>query len=184
MKLNESSYITTLGITIYCYEGIGIIMPVMAACEKPERFKEQIIYVFLTLVSFYLIFAETCYFAWGSDLTEPLVTQMLPADSLLVIILKFLFSLNLVCSFPIMINPANAALENWFCKCFKHNKTKLYWSQNFSRFLIVVLEITISVCLASKIDKFVGLVGSVLCVPLALFLPALLHLNAIAKTPM
>ena len=33
MKFNPNDYITTIGITIYCYEGIGIVMPVMAACE-------------------------------------------------------------------------------------------------------------------------------------------------------
>ena len=74
MKFNPDGYITTLGITIYCYEGIGIIMPVMATCEKPEKFKEILIYVFITLVILYVSFAEVCYFAWGSNLTEPLVT--------------------------------------------------------------------------------------------------------------
>lgn len=126
-KLNEQGYITTLGITVYCYEGIGIVMPVMAASEKPERINEMLIYVYITLVAAYLLFSEVCYFAWGSDLNEPLVTQMLPAGSTLVIIMKFLFSLNLICSFPIVINPTNSAVENWFCGCVKHDKSKLYW---------------------------------------------------------
>ena len=30
---NEKGFVSTLGITIYCYEGIGIVMPVMAASE-------------------------------------------------------------------------------------------------------------------------------------------------------
>ena len=93
MLLNSEGYITTLGISIYCYEGIGSVMPVMAACEKPERLKEMIVYVFLTLGSFYLMFAQVCYFAWGSDLTEPLATQMLPADSVAVIIVKLIYAL-------------------------------------------------------------------------------------------
>ena len=50
-KLNEQGYITTLGITIYCYEGIGIVMPVMAASEKPERTNEVLIYVYITLTA-------------------------------------------------------------------------------------------------------------------------------------
>ena len=52
---------------------------------------------------------------------------MLPADNIIVIIMKFLISLMLICSFPIVINPAFTAFENWFCSCFKNDKTKLYW---------------------------------------------------------
>ena len=36
--------------------------------------------------------------------------------------------------------------------------------------------------LASKIDKFLGLMGALLCAPLALTMPSLLHLKLIAKT--
>ena len=109
---------------------------------------------------------------------------MLPADNTLVIIMKLLFSLTLICSFPIVINPTFAAFENWFCSCFKNNKTKLYWLQNLSRFCVVVSAITISICLAGKIDKFLGLMGSLLCAPLALFFPAVLHLKALAESKM
>ena len=37
-------------------------------------------------------------------------------------------------------------------------------------------------CLASKIDKFLALIGAFLCAPLAIFFPALLHYNLLAKT--
>ena len=36
--------------------------------------------------------------------------------------------------------------------------------------------------LANKIDKFLGLMGAVLCAPLALMIPALVHLKLSAKT--
>ena len=71
---NESGYISTLGLTIYCYEGIGIVMPVMAASEQPERFKEMLIYAFITLISIYIVFSEVSYIAWGITLDEPIVT--------------------------------------------------------------------------------------------------------------
>ena len=118
--INEAGYISTLGLTIYCYEGIGIVMPVMSASKEPERFKEMLIYAFVTLMLIYIIFAEISYMAWGTNFDEPLVTQMLPADNTAVIIIKFLFSLNLICSFPIAINPTNTALESWLCSCLKN----------------------------------------------------------------
>ena len=134
---------------------------------------------------------------------------MLPADSVTAIIIKFLYSLNLVCSYPIVIYPANQAVENWFCSCLKkkrysrlqtdtedemddpaqeesisrENKT-LYWMQNFSRVCVTVGAIICGIVLASKIDKFLGLVGALLCAPLALTFPAMLHLKLLAKTRM
>ena len=183
MKFFESSgFISTLGFSIYCYEGIGIVMPVMATSEKPERFKDMLTYSFLTLIIFITVFSLLCYITWGSSMDQPIVTQMLPSDSVSVIIIKFLFSLNLACSFPIMIYPTNAAVERWFCGCFKHEQTKLYWMQNFSRLYVTGLCVVCGVCLASKLDKFLGLMGSLLCAPLALFFPALLHYKLLAKT--
>lgn len=32
-------YLGTLGFCVYCFEGIGIVMPVMATAEQPEKFK-------------------------------------------------------------------------------------------------------------------------------------------------
>lgn len=97
----------TLGFTIYCYEGIGIVMPVMATCESPETFKKVLIYAVVTLIILYVAFAELCYFSWGTNMTQPIITQMLPSENVGVILIKFLFSLNLICSYPIMIYPAN-----------------------------------------------------------------------------
>lgn len=98
---------STLGFSIYTYEGIGIVMPVLATSEKPERFKEMLIYAFITLVFIFIAFSELCYIAWGSNDDQPIITEMLPEDNVGVILIKFLFSLNLVCSFPIVIFPAN-----------------------------------------------------------------------------
>jgi len=180
--IEPSGALSTLGFTIYCFEGIGIVMPVMAACEKPERFKAMLTYAFITLTSFYSAFALLCYFAWGSSMDQAIITQMLPADSITVVTIKLLFSLNLVCSFPICIYPANAAVEEWFCKCFKNDQTKLYWMQNFSRVLVTAAATICAVVLADKLDKFLGLIGAMLCAPLALFFPALVHYKLLAKT--
>ena len=92
-------------------------MPVMATCDQPERFKEILTYAFVALMIFYVIYPELILYAWGSNLDENIATEMLPADSILVNVLKFVFSLNIVCSIPIVINPTNTAVERWLCSC-------------------------------------------------------------------
>ena len=88
----------------------------------------------------------------------------------------------MLCSYPICIAPANGAIEIWLVNKLKHRPERLYWAQNYSRFMVTALATVLAVCLASKIDKFLGLIGSFLCAPLALFFPALLHLRLLAKT--
>ena len=72
--INTAGVMNTLGFSIYSYEGIGIVMPIMATTEKPERFKEMLTYAILTLIVIFVGFSELCYMTWGSSLTEPYVT--------------------------------------------------------------------------------------------------------------
>ncbi len=78
MFINPAGYMNTIGYTIYCYEGIGIVMPIMATCDQPKRFKEILTYAFIVLIVFYISYPEIAYFGWGSSMDQPIITQMLP----------------------------------------------------------------------------------------------------------
>ena len=54
--------------------------------------------------------------------------------------------------------------------------------QNFSRMCVTLVAIIVAIFLASKLDKFLGLIGSLVCAPLALTFPGLLHIKYLAKT--
>jgi len=58
-----------------------------------------------------VLFSSLCYYAWGADLTEPVVTEMLPADNLFVQIMKLLFCVNLVFSYPLTMVPTFSTIE-------------------------------------------------------------------------
>ena len=45
-----------------------------------------------------------------------------------------------------------------------------------------MLAVLMALLIAEKIDKFLGLIGALLCAPLALTIPALVHLRLLAKT--
>ena len=111
--INERTYSVALGFAIYSFEGIGIVMPVMHACDNPEKFNYIFVAAMITLTVIMVAFAELCYFTWGSSLKEPVVTEMLPADSKIVVATKLLFSINLLAGFAIMVNPANKIIESW-----------------------------------------------------------------------
>ena len=184
VPINTSGYLTTLGMTIYSFEGIGVVMPIMHACDSPEKFTKILTAALVTLLIMYIIFSELCYLTWGTEMTKPIITEMLPSDKTYVIVTKLLVCVNLIFSYPIAINPANKIFEKWVFQCtsLKKKSRTRYWMKNFQRTLVVFIGAYSAVELASKIDKFLGLLGALLCAPLALFMPALLHLKLIAKT--
>ena len=71
---NSSGYMNTLGFTIYSYEGIGVVMPIMETTADPSRYKEMVTYAFVCLILIYTLFSEFCCYAWGSNLNEAIVT--------------------------------------------------------------------------------------------------------------
>ena len=48
--------------------------------------------------------------------------------------------------------------------------------------LVVLVSVVIAMTVADKIDKFLGLVGALLCAPLAMTIPAMVHLRMLART--
>ena len=102
-----------IGFAFFMFEGIGCLLPVMRETKEPEKLPMITVAAIGTLCTCYVLFSELCYYAWGSDLTEPVVTEMLPADNTFVQIMKLLFCVNLVFSFPLTIVPTFDTLEAW-----------------------------------------------------------------------
>ena len=71
--MNYSLFCNMVGFSIYCYEGIGVVMPIMATCDCPERFPTLLAYAVSLLTLIYICFGEFCYYTFGSNLTEPIV---------------------------------------------------------------------------------------------------------------
>ena len=61
------------------------------------------------------------------------------------------------------------------------SKSRL-WLKNLVRGVIVTIAFYLGIMLASKLDKFLSLLGAMLCAPLAFTMPTLIHLKLCAKT--
>ena len=108
---------------------------------------------------------------------------MLPADNFWIRIIKILFCLNLVFSYPITINPTNTILEGYFFGGDpRQADVKEKWMRRLSRFLVCLSATILGILLAKDMDKFLGLLGALLGSPLALTMPALVHLKLVAET--
>jgi len=187
VAINYDSYWSMIGFSCYAYEGIGVVMPIMSACECPEKFDKILFYALLTLTVLYICFADLCYLILGKELDTTFITQELNQGSSVVILLQIIYSINLVCSYPIMIFPANTIIEDYTLRSLSKRQDpkskKIYhWMQNISRALVCLAATYCAIVLEKKLDKFLSVLGALLCAPLAILYPALLHLKSVAKT--
>ena len=114
---------------------------------------------------------------------------MLPAGNSGVSIIKVLFTLNLICSYPITVNPTNSILESYL---FKNNAAVIngqrqrtrceYFGTRISRFFVVFTAGILGILLAADMDKFLGFFGALLGSPMAMTLPALIHYKLVANS--
>ena len=96
---------------------------------------------------------------------------------------KILFSLNLVFSFPLVLYPAIMIVENYLYTGWPKSK-KRQISKNIDRALIVGFVVILTVLLKQKLDKFLVILGALACTPVAFVFPSLFHFKACAETPM
>lgn len=63
--INTKGMWSVVGFSIYVYEGIGVLMPIMQASEVPEQFDDILFWAVLTLVFIYTGLGVVTYFAFG-----------------------------------------------------------------------------------------------------------------------
>ena len=54
-----------VGFSIYTYEGIGVLMPVMQACESPQKFEKILVAAVFTVTVVLSIYGVIAYLAYG-----------------------------------------------------------------------------------------------------------------------
>ena len=105
--MNYKSYWSMVGFSVYTYEGIGVVMPIMSNCACPEKFDKILFYALMTLTLIYCFFANFCYLVLGSNIDRSFITQELDQSLIVVKVLMVIYSLNLICSYAIFIYPCN-----------------------------------------------------------------------------
>jgi len=73
----SNNYPIMISFSIYSFEGIGIVMPIMQTTAVPERFGTILIAAITTLIVMYLIFSMTTYLTFG-DQTGQFITENMP----------------------------------------------------------------------------------------------------------
>jgi proton-coupled amino acid transporter len=62
-------------MAVYAFEGIGLILPVMDTCSKPENYQSLVNLVLFVLTLMYLFQGLLNYLVYGSELIEPVIAS-------------------------------------------------------------------------------------------------------------
>lgn len=175
----NSTFLNMIGFAVYSYEGIGVVIPIMDITKDEKKYPYVLFGCLTTVYVLYLSFGLYCYFAYGNLLVLPLITSNFPPTSIFGRIVKILFCVNLLFSYPLMIYPANIIAESYLFKNLPKSALRM-WLKNLYRAFMVLITIIIALALGNNLNKFLSLLGAVACIPIAFSLPALFHFKACA----
>jgi len=152
-------------------------MPLMSATKHRENFSTILACAMGFLCIVYIMFANLCYYTFGDSLDKPIVMEMMPAHNTIIIIIKFLFMLNLVFSYPLTIFITNIIIESYTIpkNLLKTKPNCRKYLKNTQRCLVLLIGIICAIYFHKSLDKLSALSGSILGTSVVLILRAMLH---------
>lgn len=177
---NKNSFSLFIGVAIFAFEGIGLIIPVQESMLNPEKFPLVLLLVITCCSTLFILVGTLCYSTFG-DQVQTVIILNLPQTSIMVNSVQFFYALLILLSAPLQLFPAIKIIEN---KVFEKSGkfdflTK--WKKNSLRALMVVLTGITAYYGSDNLDKFVSFVGCFACIPLVYMYPPMLHYKSVAK---
>ncbi|KAK9284918.1 hypothetical protein L1049_024099 [Liquidambar formosana] len=159
-----SMFFYGLGVAVYAFEGIGMVLPLESETKEKEKFG-KVLGLSMTFISLmYGGFGALGYFAFGEQTKDIITTNF--GQGVVSILVQMGLCVNLFFTVPLMMNPVYEVVERRFC----HSRYCLWlrWA--------MVLGVSLVALLVPNFADFVSLVGSSVCIILGFVLPALFHL--------
>ncbi|KAI8062106.1 transmembrane amino acid transporter protein-domain-containing protein [Gongronella butleri] len=175
--VNPTDFALTIGTSVFSFEGIGLVVPIIQGMREPEKFPRVMTVGMIISTLIFTLIGTLGYVAYGDD-THASVVANLPAHLPLSEAIQLCYALAITLSSPFVLYPALSIVEHIL---FNENQRgrihwKYKWMKNLVRSLIPIVCATISYLIGSDgLNKFVALVGSLCCMPLAFIFPGLFH---------
>lgn len=176
---NKSEFSLFVGVAIFAFEGIGLILPIQESMIYPSHFP-KVLFQVMTTISFVLIFIGAIgYLTYGANINTVILLN-LPQNSPAVIMIQLLYAAAILLSTPIQVFPAVRLIELKIFAASTSGRTSLVvkWQKNLLRFMFVLGTATIALYGGQNLDKFVSFVGCFACIPLVYMYPPMVHLKA------
>lgn len=139
---NKTDFSLFIGVAIFTYEGICLILPIQEQMAKPKNLPKLLTGVMAAISLLFISIGLLSYAAFGSKVKTVVILNM--PESTFTVIIQFLYAIAILLSTPLQLFPAIAIIEQGiFTRSGKRNR-KIKWRKNYLRVLIVILAILIS----------------------------------------
>lgn len=152
-----------LGVAVYAFEGIGMILPLESETKDKEKFGSVLRLGMAVIALLFGAFGALGYFAFGVETKDIITTNL--GQGLVSTLVQLGLSINLFITFPLMMNPVYEVVERRFC-----DSRYCLWLR-----WLMVLGVSLVALTVPNFADFLSLVGSSVCVLLSFVLPAMFH---------
>ncbi|KAG2574038.1 amino acid transporter AVT3C-like [Panicum virgatum] len=154
-----------LGVAVYAFEGIGMVLPLEAEAADKRRFGATLSLSMAFIAVMYGLFGAMGYLAFGAATRDIITTNL--GTGWLSVLVQLGLCINLFFTMPVMMNPVYEVAERLLC-----GKRYAWWLR-----WILVVVVGLLAMLVPNFADFLSLVGSSVCVVLGFVLPAVFHLK-------
>ncbi|KAG7694902.1 hypothetical protein KL930_001225 [Ogataea haglerorum] len=179
---NQDKWSLFIGVAIFAFEGIGLIIPVQESMKHPEQYPKVLGAVIIVCSILFIGVGSLGYMTYG-DQVNTVVILNLPQSSIAVRSIQLFYAIAILLSAPLQLLPAIRIIES---RLYKRRSGKTdsatKWSKNMFRTCMVVGTSLIAYLGSSNLDQFVSFVGSFACIPLVYMYPPMLHYKICAHT--
>lgn len=176
---NSSEFSLFIGVAIFAFEGIGLIIPIQESMVKPNHFPAVLFKVVATISVIFVFIGTLGYLTYGSAIQTVIILN-LPQDSPLIILIQLLYAFAILLSTPIQLFPAIRLTELKLFPKLKSGKQSatIKWLKNLFRASFVICTALVAFFGGQNLDRFVSFVGCFACIPLVYMYPPILHLRS------
>lgn len=153
-----------LGVAVYAFEGIGMILPLESEAKDRDKFGKVLGLCMAFIALLYGAFGVLGYFAFGEETRDIITTNF--GRGVVSTLVQLGLCVNLFFTLPLMMNPVYEVVERRFC-----GSSYCLWLR-----WAMVLGVSLVALFVPNFADFLSLVGSSVCVVLGFVLPALFHL--------
>ncbi|GME93930.1 unnamed protein product [Ambrosiozyma monospora] len=118
---NEDNWSLFIGVAIFAFEGIGLIIPVQESMKYPEQYPKVLLAVILVCSALFIGVGTLGYTTYGDDV-QTVVILNLPQDSIAVNSIQFFYALAIMLSVPLQLLPAVRIMET---RLFKRRESEI-----------------------------------------------------------
>lgn len=161
------------GVAVYCFEGIGMVLPVMNSMRNPEQFKAVWGLALVAVTLLYGAFGILGYAAFRSGVAD-IVTTNLPMTGITTA-MKVSLCCGLLFTYPIMSFPVIELIEE-FLRTTQDSTPGQAVKRNLLR-SVFVLGTGFVAYMIPRFGVFISLVGASASAALAFVLPCACHLK-------